>query len=210
MRYIASFLIFFAAAAAPAAAQSAGKVAVGAAVGTRFAPSSTVGGDHFGVGLIWRLGQSKEGFGWEGGLSWFSVKVDQSFGDTPAFDLGKLRIRPFTAGYGYTRFIGPIAVKGSIQGGYAFTSFKVAPAAADVYGDRLGARSLTTDVSNAFVVGPQLSVWRNLSRKVGVNVTAGYMIARPTLTIRTTLGEERQRVRADMFMLKMGVVYSVF
>jgi hypothetical protein len=36
------------------------------------------------------------------------------------------------------------------------------------------------------------------------------MIARPNLTVRTTLGEERQQVRADMFMLKVGVVYSVF
>lgn len=209
MRYLASFLIFFAA-AAPAAAQSAGKVAVGGAVGTRFAPSSTVGGDHFGVSLLWRLGHSQEGFGWEWGLNWFSSDVDHSFGGAPAFDLGDLRIRPLMAGYGYTHLIGPTAIKGSIQGGYAFTSFEAEPSAAGVYQAALGARSFSTDVSNTFVVRPQFSVWHDLSRKVGLNVTAGYMIARPTLTVSTTLGEERQRVRADMFMLKMGVVYSVF
>ena len=203
------FLIFFAA-AAHGGAQSASKFAVGGAVGTRFAPSSTVGGDHFGVGLLWRLGHSKEGFGWEWGLNWFASDVDHSFGGTPAFELGELRIRPLMAGYGYTHLIGPTAIKGSVQGGYAFTSFEAAPSAADVYRDRLGARSLSTDAANTFVVRPQVSVWRDVSRKVGVNVTAGYMIARPTLTVRTTLGEERQRVRADMFMLKMGVVYSVF
>ena len=57
---------------------------------------------------------------------------------------------------------------------------------------------------------PQVSLWRNVSRKVGVNVSAGYMIARPTFTVSTTLGEERQRVRADQFILKIGVVYSVY
>lgn len=210
MRYLVSFLIFFAAAAAPAAAQSAGKVAVGGAVGTRFAASSTVGGDHFGGSLLWRFGHSKEGFGWEWGLNWFSSDVDHAFGGAPAFDLGDLRIRPFMVGYGYTRLIGPTAIKGSVQGGYAFTSFEAEPSAAGVYQARLGAQSLSTDVSNTFVVRPQVCIWHDLSRKVGVNVTAGYMIARPTLTVSTTLGEERERVRADMFMLKMGVVYSVF
>ena len=209
MRHLACLLALLAATAAPAA-QSGGKVAVGGAISTRIAPSSTVGGDHFGVSLLWRLGHSKEGFGWEWGLNWFSSDVDRSIGGSPAFDLGDLRTRPIMAGYGYTHRIGPTAIKGSVQGGYAFTSFEADPSAAAVYRERMGALSLSTDVSNAFVVRPQVSVWRDLSRKVGVNVTAGYMIARPTLTVSTTLGEERQRIRADMFTLKMGVVYSVF
>jgi hypothetical protein len=59
-------------------------------------------------------------------------------------------------------------------------------------------------------VRPQVSVWHDISRKIGLNVTAGYMIARPTLTVSTTMGVERQRVRADMFTVKMGLVYSVY
>jgi hypothetical protein len=114
------------------------------------------------------------------------------------------------AGYGYTHLIGPTAIEGSVLGGYAFTSFETAPSAVDVFHDRLGARSLSTDAANTFVVKPQVSIWHDVNSKVGVNVTAGYMIARPTLTVSTTMGAERQRVRADMFMLKMGVVYSVF
>ena len=79
-----------------------------------------------------------------------------------------------------------------------------------MYRERLGALALSTEVSNAFVVRPLFSVWRDVSRKVGVNVSAGYMIARRTLAISTSLGEDRQLIRADMFTLKMGVVYSVF
>lgn len=209
MRHLVLAIVFLAASVS-VNAQSTGKVALGGAIGTRIAPGSNVAGDAVGVGLLWRLGHSKEGFGWEWGLNWFGSDVDHSFAGTPAFELGELRIRPFMVGYGYTHLVGPTAIKGSVLGGYAFSSFETAPSAAGVYHDRLGAPSLSTDVSNTFVVRPQLSVWRDVSPKVGVNVTAGYMIARPTLTVSTTLGEERQRLRADMFMLKMGVVYSVF
>jgi len=79
MRHLACLLIFVAA-AVPARAQSGGKFAVGANIGTRFAPSPTVGGDHFGIGLLWRIGHSKEGFGWEWGLNWFTSDVDRSLG----------------------------------------------------------------------------------------------------------------------------------
>jgi hypothetical protein len=209
MRYFASLLIFFMA-ATPAAAQSAGKVAVGGSVGTRMAPSSTVGGDKFGLGFLWRLGRSEEGFGWEGGLNWFAANVDHSVGDTPAFALGELHVRPIMVGYGYTHLVGANAIKGSVQGGYAFSSFSTAPSAANLYRDRLGGLSLSTDAANTFVLKPQVSLWRDLNAKFGVKVTAGYMIARPNLTIRSTLGEERVRLNADRFMVDVGVVYSVF
>jgi hypothetical protein len=209
MRYLAWLLVFFGT-AAPAAAQSAGKLAVGASVGTRIAPSSTVGGDRFGVGLLWRIGHGDEGFGWEGGLNWFAADVDHSVGGTPAFALGELHVRPIMIGYGYTHLVGAYAIKGSVQGGYAFSSFSTAPSAASLYRDRLGALSLSTDAANTFVVKPQVSVWRDLNAKFGLKVTAGYMIARPSLTIRSTLGDERLRLNADRFMVDVGVVYSVF
>jgi hypothetical protein len=41
-------------------------------------------------------------------------------------------------------------------------------------------------------------------------VNAGYMVARPHVTISSTLGTDRRRARADQFMLNVGMVYSVF
>lgn len=209
MRHLACLLIFLGT-VAPAAAQSAGKFAVGGFIGSRIAPSSTAGGVPLSGGLLWRFGHGKKGFGWEWGLNWFSSDIDHSFLGAPAFELGELHVRPLMVGYGYTHRIGPTAIKGSVQGGYAFTTFDSLPSAADVYRDRLGAHSFSTDAANTFVLKPQVSVWRDLSSKVGLNVTAGYMIARPHLTVTTTLGEERRRVRADMIMLKAGLVYSIF
>jgi hypothetical protein len=199
-------LMILVAAATPGSAQSVGRLAVGGSIGTRVAPDSTVAGDRFGIGLLWRLGQSTEGFGWEWGMNWLSSNVDRSIGGMPAFELGELHIRPLLVGYGYTHVIGQTAIKGSILGGYAFTSFEVLPSAVN----RLGAQSLSTDAANTLVARPQVSVWHNLSRKVGVNVSGAYLIARPELTVSTALGKERQRLHADMFMLKMGLVYSVF
>jgi hypothetical protein len=209
MRYL-SWLLIVVAIAAPAGAQSESKLALGGSIGSGFAPSSTVSGDKFGVGLLWRIGPSEEGFGWEGGLNWFAANVDHSVSGSPAFALGELHVRPIMVGYGYTHLVGPNAIKGSVQGGYAFSSFSTAPSAMDVYRDRLGALSLSTDAANTFVVKPQVSVWRDVSPRFGVRVTAGYLIARPNLTVRSTLGEERQRIRADRFMVDIGVVYSIF
>jgi hypothetical protein len=210
MRYLALLAIFVAAAAVPAVAQSAGRIAVGGAIGTRIAPSSTMDGDPAGVSLLWRFGQSKEGGSWDWGLNWFSSHVDHSFDAMPTFELGKLSIRAILGGYGYTHVTGPTAIKASLLGGYAFSSFKTLPAGVDAYQARSGAEPFSTDASNTFVLRPQVSIWRNVSPKVGVNVSVAYLIARPDLTVRSILGEERQRLRADMLMIKVGLAYSVF
>jgi hypothetical protein len=111
MRRIIIGIVLLAAPSVPVKAQSAGKVAIGGSVGTRIAPSSTVGGDKFGWGLLWRIGHSKEGFGWEGGLNWFTANVEHAVGGTPAFRLGEVHVRPLMVGHGYTHLVGPTAIK---------------------------------------------------------------------------------------------------
>jgi len=41
-------------------------------------------------------------------------------------------------------------------------------------------------------------------------VNAGYMIARPDIIVETTTGQDKRTARADQFILKVGVVYSIF
>jgi len=86
----------------------------------------------------------------------------------------------------------------------------MAPAAADAYRDVVGAGSVSVDAANSFVARPEVGAWFDVSKKIGVNVNAGYMIARPRLTIRSALGTESQRIRADMFSVKIGMVYRIF
>ena len=56
----------------------------------------------------------------------------------------------------------------------------------------------SVSTSNAVVMKPELSLWIDLSRKVGLNINTGYMIARPRVTVSSTAGTGTNRVKADM------------
>ena len=75
---------------------------------------------------------------------------------------------------------------------------------------RSGARSVSADVSNTLVAKPEVGVWIDLNRKVGLHLNAGYMIARPSMTVSSSLGDDVRRLRADMFIITVGAVYSIF
>jgi hypothetical protein len=203
-------LVLLVAAAAPGYPQTEDHAfALGSDFRVRVAPTDRAHGAN-DFGLLWRFGESHTGWGWAFGLNWFSTDVDQSVGGL-ATELGELRVRPFMAGYGYTRVLNSrTSVEANLLGGYAFTSFHLVPSAADVYRDRLGARSVDITTGNTFVAKPEVGVWFDVSRKVGVNVSAGYMIARPALTVSSSLGKEVQRFQADMFMVSVGAVYKIF
>ena len=204
-----SVLLALVTGAAPAAyAQREGAFALGANVSTR-EPVDGAADSGMGIGLLWRVGHSKNGWGWTGGLNWFATDLNRSIGGHDT-ELGELRVRPFMAGYGYTHLVGPAALSAGVLGGYAFTSFHLAQTAVDAYHDRLGARSVSADVSNTWVAKPEVGVWIDLNRKVGLNLNAGYLIARPTMTVSSSLGDDVRRLRADMFIITIGAVYSIF
>lgn len=194
--------------AAPAFAQSENKFAIGAQLSAKRGQNPSARGDS-GIGLLWRLGHSRTGWGWRWGLNWYAADIDRAIGGTNT-ELGRLRIRPFMGGYGYTHVVGRTAVTAGVLGGYALTSFELTPLADDAYRQRLGAQSVSAEAANAFVVKPDVAIWIDVSRKIGIHINTGYMIARPSVTINSTLGDDTTRVRADMFMFKVGAVYSVF
>jgi hypothetical protein len=74
----------------------------------------------------------------------------------------------------------------------------------------LGAESVTIKSSNTLVLKPEIGAWYDVNTKVGVNVNFGYIMARPDVTVSSTVGTDRRAVRADQFILKAGVVYSIF
>jgi hypothetical protein len=207
-RVCALALLLIAASSAGARAQSENTVALGFNVGWNVAAEATASDSHLG-GLIWRIGHSETGWDIAYGFSWFATHVKQPIGGLTT-EIGVLHVRPILAGYGYTYVIGPAALSANLLGGFAFTSFRLRPTAADAYRDRLGARSVDVRFENTFVVKPEFELWLDITRKIGVNVNAGYMVARPRADFTSTLGTEVRRFRADMFMLKGGVVYSIF
>ena|SRR5439155_14461259 len=206
---IAALLLTAAAAASASAQTEEHKFALGSDFRVRVAPTDRAHGAN-DFGLLWRFGRSHTGWGWTFGFNWFSTDVDQSIGRLST-ELGELAVRPVMAGYGYTHVINArTSVQANLLGGYAFTSFHLLPSASDVYRDRLGAQSVGVTTRSTFVAKPEVGVWFDVSRKVGVNVSAGYMFARPTLTVTSSLGSDGQHFQADMFMLRVGAVYKIF
>ncbi len=195
--------------AASSWAQTDGAFAVGLDVGTRVASSDGTAG-HTTVGLLWRIGHGHEGWGWRYGLSWYSAELEQPIADAAPTEFGTLHVRPILGGYGYARRLGPALVTANLLGGYAFNTFTLRPGFDDTYRNRLGATTVTTSAANGLVLKPEVASWIDLGRKIGLRASVGYMVARPGVTVTSSLGRDHRHINADVLMLSVGAVYSVF
>jgi hypothetical protein len=189
-------------------AQTENRLAIGVDFSTRAISDPDASG-KIGLGFSWRIGHSSQGWGWKYGLSWFSTDLDRTIGGRDVF-LGKLQIRPFMGGYGYTHVIRNVSVTAKVLGGYALTKFTLEPEANDAYRERLGAATVRADATNTFVLKPEISSWIDVNRKIGIETGISYLMARPEVVVTSSLGEDRRRVRADALRFKVGVVYSIF
>jgi hypothetical protein len=60
------------------------------------------------------------------------------------------------------------------------------------------------------VVKPNVTVWYDLFRHVGVGVGAAYLVARPQQTITTAAGIQQQNLKTDAFELSTGVTFGLW
>jgi hypothetical protein len=164
---------------------------------------------QLGPGLLWRFGTPKAGWGFHWGFNWYAVTLERPIGGAVT-ELGELHIRPIMAGYGYTRIIRRYSITADVLGGYAFGSIDLSDPAVDAYRRALQVPAASANASNTFVLKPEIGVWYDVTKKVFVNVNAGYMIARPDISVVTAAGTDMRTARADQFILKVGVVYSIF
>jgi hypothetical protein len=193
---------------ATADAQTGGRIALGADFGLKLPGGPDAHGSE-GIGLLWRFGHGKEGFGFHWGLNWYETHIDRSVAGREV-ELGELHVKPVMAGYGYTQNIGHYSITAVMLGGLAYSSVSLTPAANDAYRDLLGARSVDVDSGWPLVLRPEVSMWYDINQKIGLHVSTGYMIARPQVTVTSTLGEDKRSVRADMLGVKVGLAYSIF
>lgn len=203
-----SLFLLVAGGPADANAQSDGFIAVGGAVVARASQQADVQDAH-GPAFVVRLGPRGEGWGPRFGFNWYSTRLDRALSGE-ALPFGSLRVRPLLVGYGYTLRRGATRVSFNMKAGYALTSFRLQPVFSTASRSALGTGPIRADPSNVIVLKPEVDTWIDLSRKLGLNINAGYLRARPTLELTTEGGFERQRVRADMFLFQVGVAYSIF
>ena len=164
---------------------------------------------QLGPGLLWRFGTPKPGWGFHWGLNWYAVKLERPVGGNVT-ELGELHVRPIMAGYGYTRVIRRYAITADVLAGYAVASINISDPAIDAYRRSLGVPTADARAGNTLVMKPEIGVWYDVSKRVYVNANAGYMLARPEVIIETAAGVDVRTARADQFIVKIGVVYSIF
>jgi hypothetical protein len=60
------------------------------------------------------------------------------------------------------------------------------------------------------VAKPDVAIWYDVFRHVGVGVSAGYLFTRPDETIATASGSTVRHLNADTWELTTGVVFGVW
>jgi hypothetical protein len=188
--------------AAPAAAQTEGRVSVGGS----FTFNRTTDGDvddALTIGPLIRLNPRR---GWRvaTALNWFRADLQHPSGAGGPF--ARLQVRPLMGGIGYT--FGPerTLFNLSVVAGPSFNS-------ADFDDDFVEPLSSTPSIEadTSFAVRPGFSLTQTLAPRVGLTAFAGYMINRPKVVYRaspSTVYEDRWR--ADAIVLSVGLVYSIF
>ena len=232
MKPLLSALLFLAALAPVASAQSEGTFAVGLSASSKIGVKDGTAG-AVNPSFLWRYGHGRDGFGWQFGLGWYSAELTQPVGQVTT-EFGELNVRPILAGYGYTLRLprsarrhtsadtpgepdeamsSPrrrVSITARLLGGYALTKFTLTPTFDEAYRSAFSANAVSTHMSNAFAVRPELSAWFDVSRRVGLFVSGSYTLARPYVTLTTPVGSEERRLNADVVTLTIGTVYSVF
>jgi hypothetical protein len=191
--------------AVSAAAQTEGRVSVGASV-TWVNPTDREVQPLVGWGPLVRL-NPKKGWGIAGGLSWFRVDIDNPTG--AGGDFINLRVRPLMAGVAYTLGEQPALVSFSIVAGPSFNKLEFD----DDFLKSLPAGTVQPelDANTSFAVRPGVSATWTLAPRIAVVGFGGYTINRPDVLYRSTSGQEfRNRWKADAILLSVGMVYSLF
>jgi hypothetical protein len=180
---------------------------VGFGVGVaHYDPTNSDGQTSQGIVVAYRWHSFGSGWGPTFGLDWHTNNFDQTLGGLDA-PLGSFRMRALLAGYGHTRRLGRFSASASVSGGYAFNHFTVGRDAFPTFAGT-GVSLVGVHVDNSWVAKPDVAVWLDVLKHVGVGVSAAYLVARPEETITTALGIQQQHLKADAFELTAGVTFG--
>ena len=183
------------------------RVGVGAAV-ARFEPAHDNQSGSVRIQPLLRVGWQRRGIVPAIEFNWFSTDVKQTIGDRATL-AGPLRVRPIMAGIGYRRGAGPLTTGVSLVGGYAFNGFTLNEQARAAYRDRLGLEPTSFKVSNSLALAAAVSLTYDVVPRVTLVGSAGFLVARPHVTIVISGARQTATWNADAIVLKLGVAFRV-
>jgi hypothetical protein len=183
---------------------------VGIGAGINFyRPSSNDADSSEGLVVAYRWHSFHSGWGPTFGLDWHTTDFHQPVGslDVP---LGSVRMRALLAGFGHTKRLGRrVTVSANLSGGYSFNSLTADSGFGSAF-SRTGTSLVGVGVSDSGVVKPEVALWYDVFRHVGVGVAAAYLFIRPDETITTAAGSQTRHLNADTWELTTGVTFGVW
>lgn len=180
------------------------RVGIGGSVGSIFTFDDDV---NNGVAFGFNAGLAPApGFGPTLGFGWYQqdLTLSRASGDT---EVGRLRVRPFMAGVGYTWVKDRLALGASINAGISFNSIRLNDQYRTFFGPGTEVR---VDASNSFAVRPQLRIEYAVARKLGVYTSGGYFFTEFDNVIETPVGRFENEWDASSFNLFVGVMVYPF
>ena len=122
--------------------------------------------------------------------------------------LGEVKIRPLMGGIRYSIGNGPLRTSFSLVGGYAFTSAEVTSALPS-------GTAASIDITDAWVVRPNVGLTYALTRRLALVGSVGYVFSKPTITITINQqGRQPRRFsgpyRSDYVSITVGLAFSIF
>jgi len=172
-------------------------------------PSSSDGHPAQGIAFVYRWHSFHSGWGPTIGIDWHSTDFDRSLRSVST-PLGSLRTRAILGGYGHTeRFAHRFSASANVSGGYSFNDFSQSTLAVPSF-KNAGVSLLGVSVDNSWVFKPDVSVWYDVFRHVGVGVSLAYLVSRPNETLTTATGVQVDRLKADTWELTAGITFGVW
>jgi hyperosmotically inducible protein len=174
-------------------------LALGASMGWS-RPASEALRSRTAIGPLIRLGSGR-GPGVAIGFDWF--KADLMAPDARGPRVARVNVRPVMAGLSYTFGTDRLSVSPGIVGGVAFNSLSITETGA------VGG-ALAVEVDNGLAWRPGVSVWFDASRRLAVNISAGYVVTTLDLTVLDAGRLAKQHTSGNTLMLRGGLAYKVF
>ena len=183
---------------------------VGVGAGINFyQPSSEDADSSRGIVVMYRWHTFHSGWGPTFGLDWHRTVFHQPVGDVADVPMGSLRMRALLAGFGYRHRIHRFTGLANVSAGYSFNHLTddsgLGPAFA-----RTGVSLIDVHVNDSAIVKPEVAVWYDLFKHVGIGVSAAYLFNKPDEVIRTTAGTGTRQLNANTFALAAGLTFGVW
>lgn len=164
-------------------------------------------GSHWGVSPVIRNTPRRLGWGPSFGLSGYAGDIVAPVNGQKT-TIGEIKIRPLMGGISYSIGEGPLRTSFSLVGGYAFTSATVTTALPS-------GTSASIDITDAWVVRPNVGLTYALTRRLALIGSVGYVYTNPTIAITVNQQGQAPRrfsgtFRSDYVSITVGTAVSIF